>query len=331
MEVSGNMLQRCTVVKLTFDRVILSLLTFAKRPLRILEIQEAIETIRAKELSNITTEVIIEACPLLTHYIRSRDGDANGTLVLSHHSVRAFLQSHASDSLGVPCVHEDCHEQNIVDTDLLARCCMRYLLRSCFASLLQQNKEFQSIDCDGKLLRERQFATYAAKYWYRHCDMPSPSPKIQNLVKEFLLSDNFHTSLQIQSICIIGHFLIDYHPLTGRPRLMKQNLPRWTNQIDDKIHHFQSQYRSFFVEWHHVLQLGLSSHFVGEIDRVLWPTLGAGTFLRGGQCRYSCFTVGAGSDTANPAFPHDSATSCLVIASSNDGRRQTLCFADDNG
>lgn len=272
-------------------------------------------------------EQIIGECPGLVRHIKSQSGADDGTLVLSHGSVHQFLKEHASNAATHICTLLDCTEHEIVESDLLAICCVKYLLQNCYSLPLKNQTRAHFKCCDGSLLKEHHLALYAAKYWYRHCNESTASKEIQVLVKQFLLSENFRTCLQIQSVSIIGHFLISYHQLTGDPKCMKQNLPSWIDLINDDANKFQSQYKVLLREWNHVLQVGLSSQFIGEIDRVLWPSLGPKNFLNKGQSRYKSFLIGqAPLDSASAT----STLSCQVWTSSTDGMTQTVCHLYDS-
>ena len=259
-------------------------------------------------------------CSALVRYIKPSDGSGNGTLVLSHSAVHTFLREHSDER---QCTERNCQEANIVSADILRQCCIKYLLQPRYSTTLQQRGRLNFISGDGTPLKEHQFALYAAKYWYRHCDDLMPSDDAKNLVRRLLMSENFQTCLQIQSVSIIGHFLISYHPLTGRPRSLKQNLPSWTPLIDSDNHKFHEQYKDFLREWSHLLQLGLSYQCNGEVDRIFWKTLGRQSFLRNGQSRYQCFLVGD-----NPGCPNKplSTSACMFLSSSNDGEKHTVLY-----
>lgn len=315
-----------TIPLLMLARVILSILAFARRPLRVLEIREAFAAFRGRPIDLISDEDIISECPLLTMYVKPRDGGSNGFLLLSHsYSVRSFLHSHAKHQPDeVLCKQDDC-SHDIVDPDILADACVNHLHAQHYSvSWKPHSNSVTGIEDPQK---QQSFTNYAAKYWYRHCDASSRSERIQSLMKTFLLSNSFYRSIQIQSISVVGHFLINYHPLTGDPVSVKRNLPELTERIDDDEHAFQEQYIVLLCEWSHLLHLGLSSRFVGELDRVLWPTIGSKKFLTGGKCRYMSSTIGPGFIPAGPTSRPE-ASSCLVAATTFDGKRQVHCYID---
>jgi hypothetical protein len=249
----------------------------------------------------------------------------NGTLVLSHSAVHTFLREHSQSDKRTHCTIPDCQECDLVSADIITLCCLRYLTQPRYVAL-EQKSRLHFVSKDGSILREHHFVLYAAKYWYRHCDDSSISTEIQELARRFLLSENFQTCLQIQSVSIIGHFLISFNPLTGRPKSLKQNLPSWTNLIDDETTKFQDQYKAMLREWSHLLQLGLSSQFIGEVDRVFWNSLGPESFLSKGRSRYNSFILG----DVPPACSQrpDALKSCMLLSSSGDGATQTLFYFD---
>ena len=259
-------------------------------------------------------------CSALVRYMKPSDGSGNGTLVLSHSAVHTFLREHSDNH---QCTENNCLETHVVSADILRQCCVKYLLQPRYSTTLEQRGRLNFVSGDGTSLKEHQFALYAAKYWYRHCDDLLPSDETKDLVRRLLESENFQTCLQIQSVSIIGHFLISYHPLTGRPRSLKQNLPAWTPLIDTDTHKFHEQYKDFLREWSHLLQLGLSYRFNGEVDRVFWKMLGQQSFLSNGQCRYKSFLIGDRPGCPSGRF---STSSCMFLSSSSDGQRHTALY-----
>lgn len=103
-----------------------------------------------------------------------------------------------------------------------------------------------------------------------------------------------------------------------------------TDDIDDKVCNIKEQYQTMVWDWSHLLHLGLSSDFVGELDRVLWPTLGTGRFLTRWECRYQSLTIGVAPASVAPISKLDTATCRLVAASCYDEKQQALCYMDDS-
>lgn len=268
---------------------------------------------------------ITSECPALVRYVKPGDGSTNGTLVLSHSAVHTFLREHSESDNRSHCTISNCQECDLVSADIITLCCLRYLMQPRYVAM-EQKSRLHFVCQDGSALKEHQLVLYAAKYWYRHCDESSISTEIQELVRTFLLSENFLTCLQIQSVSIIGHFLISFNQMTGRPRCLKQNLPLWTNLIDGETTKFHDQYKEMLREWSPLLQLGLSSRFIGEIDRVFWNSLGPESFLSKGRSRYNSFILG---DVPSFCLQKPKApTSCMLLSSSDDGVTQTLFYFD---
>ncbi|KAI1738089.1 hypothetical protein F4680DRAFT_467834 [Xylaria scruposa] len=263
-------------------RVVLSLLTFAKRPLTMTEVLEAIAILRTPWGNNLredraTEKKILNCCLcLVRHTPKELEGHNVGLLRLSHSAVRKFLLEFNTTT--VPGVKH----QMLVDSRIIGDCCLRYLSQTKYREFLVKRTltKFETTDCAAIL--PHQFLLYAAKYWFRHFDLLIEKSDIglssgdKTIVTEFLRSPNFRTTIQIQSLFVTGHFLQSFDSITGSGRNVRRTLPNW---IPEYAPDLDRQYQTFQGEWCHLLQCGPSASFRGEINRCFWGSLGSTNFL----------------------------------------------------
>ena len=116
------------------DRIILSLLTYTKRPLRLLELREAVAVLRSaanEDLSNskfVSLTNIRKECSRLVRFIQEEDGE-DGTLELSHSAVFAFLREDVE-------IEDVNPEERVVALVLICDCCVKYLSQPRYSRLL---------------------------------------------------------------------------------------------------------------------------------------------------------------------------------------------------
>jgi len=105
------------------------------------------------------------------------------------------------------------------------------------------------------------------------------------------MSPNFGTLIQVQSLFIIGHFLLSFDQITGQPRDMKKILPACASHLstDCNDSRILPQFNEFVCEWSEFLHLGLTSSFNEEIDPCFWKALGSLNFLQSGEERCQSF------------------------------------------
>ena len=214
-------------------------------------------------------------------FIQEEDSE-DGTLELSHSAVFAFLREEAETEDVKP-------EERAVSPGLICDSCVKYLFQPRYSRLLEKRNHYEFTTCLGESTSEHQLLLYAAKYWYRHCDEKTSSSESQDRLRQFLLSPNFQTLIQVQSLSIIGHFLLRFDQITGQPISMKKILPDCAGHLDYNTSKILPQFNDFIYEWSELLQLGLTSEFNGEIDRCFWRALGPPHFLQNKTERYHSF------------------------------------------
>lgn len=181
----------------SFVSPLLACLVYAKRPLRLEELCEAIAMHSTTDGRNIDKckklfeNQVVESCgPLLQVQETS---SAQGTLTtfnFCHSSVRNFLLKNAKTYM--------ISEQDLADL------CLRYLSQPRYQRLLSA-KEDTFIDYKGEDVIEHQLLTYAAKYWDRHFD--DLSQENSDKIHAFIRSPQFFTLLQVQSLFVEGQLV----------------------------------------------------------------------------------------------------------------------------
>lgn len=304
----------------------LSLLVFSKRHLRISEVKEGVAMLRTKASMNLNVnrrpitkriqEFLVPFVRMIDHDSRSED---ESTILLSHSAVRMFL---LEGDIGK---EKLCDGKDFVTSDVVRETCLRYLSQPRYSKLLQKigPDKFITDDSPTGNISTHYLLSYAAKYWHQHFDTAAkadskqgaevgvaPDPQVFKAVQTFLRSSNFATCIQVQSLCVLGHFMQSYDTITDRLVKTKRVLPNWL--FDTDIFH---QYAHFTSEWGELLNCGISRKISGEMDRCLWGSLGPGHFLSGAESRYNCFVFKAALECPKLA------RACQIQKLSPDGKR----------
>ena len=264
----------------------------------------------------VSLTAIRRECSRLVRFIKAEDSEEDGTLELNHSAVFAFLREDGDTS-------EIALEEPVVSPNLICELCIKYLSQPRYSRLLKRETHYEFTTRLGDSILTNQLLLYTAKYWYRHCDDRALSPDHLERLRKFIFSQNFYTLMQVQSLSIIGHFLLSFDRITGQPTSMKKILPACVKDINDGSAQILHQFNDFLYEWSEFLQLGLTSEFNGEIDRCFWRALGPAHFLRVGQERYHSFHLTSQQTTseANAATK----SFCFFHALSPNGQAVILC------
>ena len=262
----------------------------------------------------VSLTAIRKECSRLVRFIQAEDSEGDGTLELNHSAVFAFLREDSD-------ITEVASEERAVLPYLICDLCVKYLSQPRYSKLLTRRTHYDFTTWSGESFLTHQLILYTAKYWYRHCEERATSPDYHERLRQFIFSRNFYTLIQVQSLSIIGHFLLSFDRITGQPTRMKKILPACAKDISDA--QILPQFNDFLYEWSEFLQLGLTSEFNGEIDRCFWRALGPEHFLRLGQERYHSFHF------ASPQMTSDASSStqnfCLFHSLTPDGQELVLC------
>lgn len=264
----------------------------------------------------VTLTAIRKECSRLVRFIQTEGSEEDGTLELNHSAVFAFLRENSD-------INEIASEEQVVLPNLICDLCIEYLSQPRYSKLLTRRTHFEFTAGSGENISIHQLLLYTAKYWYRHCDERATSPDYHERLRQLIFSQNFITLIQVQSLSIIGHFLLSFDRITGQPTSMKKILPACVKNISDDSAQILPQFNDFLYEWSEFLQLGLTSEFNGEIDRCFWKALGPEHFLRLGQERYHSFHFTSSRTTSDASAATKSF--CFFHSLTPDGHELILC------
>ncbi|KAF3939993.1 hypothetical protein ABW19_dt0201895 [Dactylella cylindrospora] len=268
-------------------KIALSMVVFAKRPLRISELIDGVAVLRTQPSDDIQPEnrpkpkVVLDACMSFLTVLSTEDDDdcagdeemAGYTVILSHGTIRKFLIEGPGGS-----IRRDGPEE-LVSSTIIGDCCLRFLSQPKFKNLLEKagNGGLFTGETPRKYITANSLLFYAAKYWHHHFDTEmtalhafgpttamDPTEEDLEAVIKFLESPNFVTCVQVQSLCVEGHFMQSYDSITDQTTNRKRVLPNWMLRCGKGLY---CQYEDFMSEWGELLRSGLSEHVNGELDR----------------------------------------------------------------
>ncbi|CZR51756.1 uncharacterized protein PAC_01633 [Phialocephala subalpina] len=316
---------------------ILSILMFAKRPLKVGEVQEALSIHQMKitegNCPNLDSDTLIlkqdimHRCAPLVDFVSSPEKSADGHLQLSHASVYEFLQEHMAKRVDKCDNASGSVPEILVCHDTIADACLKYLSQVRYSKILRKLSatEFETgFERCPDNIRQHHFLQYAAKYWYRHleewgCDRCED-------MKAFISSPQFITSIQVQSLFVVGHFINSFDHENKSRKLMKRNIPEWfRNCTDGRC--LVKDYEIFITEWSRYLQLGVTDFMNGEIERCLWGALGPRNFLGvlGRSIEQNQSFLLAGADAERECErERDDCQRCVYNTISEDGTRLSV-------
>jgi hypothetical protein len=212
---------------------ILSIVTFAERPLNAKALREALAIrLLPDKSSNLSSnhgfflDRLRSRCAPLVVFYPASEGAEDGQFRLSHQSVRKFLYEHWRNHQPGP-ERQAGSDMCMIDDKLFANVCLRYLSQQRYSRLLSKKSPDEFISGNTTDIRQHHLLQYAAKYWYRHLEYIQPDNSLKELTREFVESPQFLTSLQVQSLLVVGHFIQDLDCNDRRDRCLKKNLPDW--------------------------------------------------------------------------------------------------------
>lgn len=257
---------------------ILSIVTFSERPLNPKALREAlaIRLLPDKSLNlpsnpGFALDRLRYRCSPLVDFYPASDDPNDGQFRLSHQSVRKCLYDHWTDHQpGIS--GQTRSDMCMIDDKLFADVCLRYLYQRRYSRLLIKKSPDEFVTWDGTDIRHHYLLQYAAKYWYRHLEYIQPTDSMKDLTRHFVESPQFLTSVQVQSLFVVGHFIQDLDCNDRRGRCLKKNLPDWFREEAGST--ISSDYYQFLAEWGSFLQQGITASLNGEIDRCFWQALG---------------------------------------------------------
>lgn len=301
---------------------IFSIITFARRRLRLTELREAIgiissENPRSLQNRNIPWRQAMEKvfAPLIE---TQEDPENQGEhfCYLFHSTVRDFLMNHRNIFLQEspnPAIHP-------VSELTIANACLLYLSQDKYSQLLTREAE-EWITTSNENINDHHLLTYSAKYWDKHFDQVEETTDLRQKIEGFLTSSNFQSTIQLQSLFVQGHF--EVYTLGSSPDQIftKRVFPKWfASHSMDGCSKFSKNYRSYISEWHNLLDCATcdeprcyrhsgAKQLKGELDRCLWGSLGPRNFLSSNPGRYASFMLCDKEDHGPDEVPYHAAIS----------------------
>lgn len=205
-----------------YFRKILSILAFAKRPLSVEELCEALEISDAKPAENIGGEgrifeerIIYYCAPLIRVHEIGSEKSPKKLCTLYHGSIREFL---IRNSLILDDPRAPSPGRAAITPNVLAESCLRYLQQPRYSNLLIKTEGGLFTTSSGESVSDHFFLVYCARYWAQHMGMVTFSPEMSSRVEDFIKSQSFVTCIQIQSLFVGGEtlFLIFRKAVTGK-------------------------------------------------------------------------------------------------------------------
>lgn len=194
------------IIVLTLTSKILSCVVYAKRPLLLEELCEAIGTCRVnygddmKQGEALFKSKVLELCSPL---VQIQETGPQSICSLIHASVRSFLVT--KPRILYDEKQDGCVGDFRITNDELASICFKYLIQPRYKQLLKkQNDTF--VTSAGEDINGHHLLSYAAKYWDKHLDDVEFSQEWCQRVERFIRSSQFTSCLQVQSLLVEGRF-----------------------------------------------------------------------------------------------------------------------------
>lgn len=276
-------------------------MAFAKRPLKIEELTDAVAMLRSRDKHSIDPAERVFSdklrellSPLITiNRDFYRTGDAERCRLV-HSTVFNFL-------LRRPDILHDgkyCHIR--VDSLVIGKACLLYLNQQRFSRLLVKEGD-EWLDSQNVPVKEHHFLSYSAKYWDKHLDrIENPSDQLHSDVETFILSKNFLTCMQIQSLWVALQFAVFTKAGTDQQsKYFRRVFPDWFAKTE-RGQQLWSNYLRYLHDWKSLLCTRS-----GEINRCWWGALGLHNFLSRHKGRYKTFCLqpeGEGKLFEGPMF-----------------------------
>lgn len=287
--------------------LLFSLVAFARRPLRLSELQDAMtlalsDPSKAPDPLRRPTRLQVLFPPLVeTQHDPNEPEDP--LCRLRHSTVHSFLTCNP---------HILCPErsmcngakscEHLISPTTFGHLCLRYLSQPRYNNLLSVEEGLLR-DADPLLL-------YFSKFFTKHLGDIEATPESRKAVATFASSSNFQTLLQVQSLYVSGQFeQISFRVETAEEALsmgrdgyhhfQRQSFPRWLFQENDRVFTeyvpCRGQYRHFINEWGYLLTRATASSdpdcFPGEVERCLSGMIGPSSFLSHMKEKYTSFML----------------------------------------
>jgi hypothetical protein len=298
-------LERTDPSKRKFVCILLACIVYARRPLRLDELCEATAAVGTEDCRDIDRsrklfkKTVISLCqPLVRVQETETKSGPVSICTLTHATVRRFLLKHTNVLSG-----GSGSEKIAITNQVMADVCLKYLWQPRYSVLLKKS-DGAFLDGCGNDVLEHHLLPYAAKYWDKHLDDVEYSDHICERVVRFIKSQQYYTTLQVQSLFVGGQFQFwwNTYQMSAGPHI-KRVYPAWLGPHCDES--LENDYRLFVSDWGYVLneKTSLKGPYSGEIDRCFFQTLGPSSFLSRGPSRYNSFTLMDRNERENKELP----------------------------
>ncbi len=261
------------------------MVVFAKRPLLLEELSQAVGMTYTKEQSNLDSSkepfkrrLKALCAPLIDVYDSGLE--TSNVCTLTHSTVQSFLLKRPQILQPKDTAHAV--TSHVIDKRKLATACLKYLCQPRYHDPLVKSG-YSFVTSSGDDTAKHHLLPYAAKYWDRHLESLDCSDALFASVESFLQSPQFVTCLQVQSLCVEGQFSSWFSEIQMCAGY-RRTFPRWFTESGPRGQKYVSDYTRFVDNWGYLL--GSNK---GDIDRCLWGTLGPRSFLSGNTGRYSSY------------------------------------------
>ena len=279
----------------SLDSKLFSMVVYARRPLQMKEVQEAIGLLQSANPRCPSTAdqpfaklLRKNFAPLIV--FQDVDEDRGPECRLFHSTLRQFLLKNP-DVIGGS--DRDLH----ISSAIIFNACLSYLSQDRYQNLLTR-KDASWLDGSGSLVENHHFLLYAAKYWDKHLDDISETDELRTRVQDFLTSPHFLTCIQTQSLWVDGQFEVFYldNNQDNHRAFLRRMFPAWFSGNHGGGNKLWRDFRAFLHEWRYFLECGSCVHpncamlpYAGLIDRCFWNALGPNNFLSNRPGRYKSF------------------------------------------
>lgn len=280
-----------------FDSKLFSMVVYARRPLQMKEVQEAIGLLQSgnPRSPNAGDQPFDKSlhknfAPLIV--FQDGDEDRGPECRLFHSTLRHFLLKNP-DVIGGS--HRDLH----ISSAKIFDACLLYLSQDRYHTLLTRDNA-RWVDASGGIVENHHFLLYAAKYWDKHLDDISETEALRIRVQDFLTSPHFLTCIQTQSLWVDGQFEVFYldNDSSNQRAYLRRMFPAWFSGNHGTGNKLWRNFRAFMHEWRYFLECGSCAHpscvmlpYAGQIDRCFWNALGPNHFLSNLPGRYRSFVL----------------------------------------
>ncbi len=294
---------------------VFALIRFARRPLRIKEIQEAVGVLKDPtnpERNQPFPAILMRIFASLVNVQGGNDiSDDDRTCRLYHSTIQTYLDRHPDPfqcSTSGDCANSISRTNHpLVTPNIMADACLSYLSQGCFAQLFQKTENGWQIRSGNSFVSidNHRFLIYSAKYWYRHLDdlkALDSADILKRRIKDFMMSSNFRTCIQVQSLWVDSQF--EAYWSHGGVYVLHRVLPGWFKSEDEIFRSLLQSYRLLLRDWRVFLSHARCDDsgctlllYAGQVDRCWWAALGPENYLSKLQGRYISFVFKAEDDT----------------------------------